>query len=317
MYFYFNELCIGQTLNDQNAAHEALSEFVIACRAMTYRGFQGIIAVEEGTFNNLTKSEISPGYHVYSWLKDPAYDYEIRNLLRTILSTSPSLDLNEDESCKMALTESRLLNNGAIAKGFNIAYLRNAITISILNAQQWDTDEVSLIHYDLLADYANPESEITVRHIAKITPHLQSHLSWIVELTQRALLSSTWNPAKDYFPRTDDANLSIVNSDWPSYYRSLYQLGGQDKIAACLTKGEEIARIHGYEYDSKISAKNSSKNVIRKIYSAGQGKDRIYLSIDIRHGHFEVCAHDGAHLGAYDFSGALQDGDEEDHSIRV
>jgi len=311
MHFYFNELCVGQPLPDQNSANEALGEFVLICRALKNRGFKDIIAAEIDTFKILRNSEIAPKYYVYDWLKDTKFDTDVRNQLRSIFSKSPPLKIVVDE-----LIESRVDSPERIAKGLNIAYLQGSIAVSILNEPCWNTNEISISHLDISSDYSNIAISALVRHIASFQSHFPHHLTWIESLTGKNISPPSWNPSKEYFPRKYEANYCVLNCDWSDFYIKLNSLGTREKIALCLTKGEEIARIHGYEYNSKVSGKN--KGSIRKIFSAGNADERIYLSIDVRNGRFEVCDNNGDHIAEYLFSGELNDGTAKpDHSITV
>lgn len=53
------------------------------------------------------------------------------------------------------------------------------------------------------------------------------------------------------------------------------------------------------------------------MFGAGKGKDRIYLSIDLEKGGFEVCNYLGEHLGEYFFDGSLQSGKKTGHSLKM
>ena len=62
-----------------------------------------------------------------------------------------------------------------------------------------------------------------------------------------------------------------------------------------------------------VSINNSA---IREIFNS-KTKPMIYLSIDFEKGAFEVCNHNGKHVGEFSYEGIQTGKAKEDHSIRI
>lgn len=101
----------------------------------------------------------------------------------------------------------------------------------------------------------------------------------------------------------------LPNSDLCSDYLNIqtqYIENGEDKICIYDKVGTEVALRNGYRIDDELSKLNSKSNaesekVKRKIFS--HSKAKVFLSIDFRHGLFEVFNHNGEHQGEYSYVG--------------
>ena len=90
---------------------------------------------------------------------------------------------------------------------------------------------------------------------------------------------------------------------------------GQGGIATFLELGKEVAMRNGYKYDENISRINTAG--IRKIYSSSS-IPKLYLSIDVEHGAFELCNDRGQHQGEYSYEGVATDPVKRaDHNIKI
>ena len=90
------------------------------------------------------------------------------------------------------------------------------------------------------------------------------------------------------------------------------------RIAKYLGVGTKIAFLNGWIQDDEISGKNHSDNQIRRIFRS-KGKKTMFLSIDIRHGEFELLDEDGEHHAVYSFYGVKinKEVDKATHKITV
>ena len=78
--------------------------------------------------------------------------------------------------------------------------------------------------------------------------------------------------------------------------------------------GKEVAYRNGYIFDEEVTRINNS--AIREIFNS-KTKPMIYLSIDFEKGAFEVCNHNGKHVGEFSYEGIQTGKAKEDHSIRI
>lgn len=80
--------------------------------------------------------------------------------------------------------------------------------------------------------------------------------------------------------------------------------GRNEKVALFRTYGKDVAELNFYKKKQNLSQINSNSNQIRDIYeSQNTAGNKIYLSIDIEKGAFEVCNYRGHHLREILFNG--------------
>lgn len=91
-----------------------------------------------------------------------------------------------------------------------------------------------------------------------------------------------------------------------------------ERFAISLNRGKLVALLNGYVYTKEISDLNN-RSALRYIYTSGTGNKQVYLSIDVKSLAYEVCSHDGTHLGEWNFEGeqTKRDDTKGKHDIRV
>ncbi len=93
-------------------------------------------------------------------------------------------------------------------------------------------------------------------------------------------------------------------------YEDFYKLvnhvsaGGQ-KNAIAIEVGGTVAKCNYYYYNERVSKLNQNDSRQRNIYSLEKQGKLVYLSIDVEKASFEVCDHNGRHLGEYLFDGTM------------
>lgn len=80
---------------------------------------------------------------------------------------------------------------------------------------------------------------------------------------------------------------------------------GLDKIDVYRKVGTEVALRNNYHYDSNLTSINSNSGCIRHIFKSNYSPE-IYLSIDVRHGNFEVCDSLGHHIDEFTYDNIPQ-----------
>lgn len=146
--------------------------------------------------------------------------------------------------------------------------------------------------------------------------------SWIdkkelIELIKTKLLEGIDTADRDnLFPNND---LLKIISPTMSEIRSDSKLNVSTRNFLSLERGKIVALLNGYEYSEKVSNLNKGKEKIRHIYTSGTGTKQVYLSIDVKSFGYEVCSHDGTHLGECNFEGEFTKSFDPKgkHSIRV
>ena len=131
-------------------------------------------------------------------------------------------------------------------------------------------------------------------------------------------------------------NLILVNAEKPSLESPLpnkklckeildYQINEtksanvSSKTSIILKCAKEVAKRNFYKYSQKVTSMNNNEGVIRHIFVDAESEKDIYISIDIRHGNFEVYNSKGKHKDEYDYCGNPQNKTDNtnSHDIKV
>lgn len=80
---------------------------------------------------------------------------------------------------------------------------------------------------------------------------------------------------------------------------------GCDKIEVYIKIGSEVALRNNYHYDAFLTRLNSNSGCIRHIFKSNSAP-YVYLSIDVRHGNFEVCDSNGHQIDEYTYDNQKQ-----------
>ena len=149
--------------------------------------------------------------------------------------------------------------------------------------------------------------------IAYLTKHSQ-HIDW-----SKATHQYLPNLAYSNFLLSIECRNRLGGKDHTNFYAKAGRMAGGDMIALSLEVGKVIAEANFYQYNDQVSKLNNSSDRIRDIYSISFKGKVIYLSIDIDNATFEVCDHQGRHLGEYPFDGGVPKSADPNggHDIKV
>ncbi len=157
---------------------------------------------------------------------------------------------------------------------------------------------------------ANKKDEFIFLNCIEIQANF--HLSLFLETTIKPILSdkydvfytkymdfyknfdfSMWNPNQNPFP----AHHIIHEYLKDKMEKEKTGKGFNEKETIHEKWGEAMAILNFYTFDEGISNLNQKDtNKKRRIFSAGNGKNKMYLSTDFQHGEMEICDHNGKHL---------------------
>lgn len=211
----------------------------------------------------------------------------------------------------------QLQSNQAITEGLKIACLHNTIAVSLNSSNQWNSSSLDLIHMEENEKGETLEQIVSVRHASALN-HIDEQKDWLNYLIAHKLIGKEWNPSENCFPRLDFSNLLVENGDWETFRQKRDKTTSyNERLAVIREYGEKVAERNGYKHDVKISTLNTSMSVKRIIFGAGKGKYKIYLSIDLEKGGFEVCNYLGEHIGEYFYDGSKVSGKKAGHDIKV
>lgn len=306
--YYFNDLCVHPDLcsiQSFDDARSSIKNFITVCSVLQKKGFGTL-----RTKGNIKNKSLLDGYDIAQWLNDDTVEREQKTRFRS-LATHPFIPQEELEKIDpFKLHEFSLQGKEINADVLGLAYLHNTICISFLTSDIWDLISIRLI-YSTLDDKGDTliENIVDSTHVASIT-HIDTLTSIIEKITSYRPIA--WKPSQNFFPNIEETNKLIGD-----YYTERNKKSEGEKLAYIIEIGTEVAEKNRYTKNSRISALNSTVNKKRVIFEAGDGSDKIYLSIDMETGGFEVCDYRGIHLGEYAYNGEKRKGAETDHNIKL
>lgn len=307
MDYYLNEISLTPVA-DQTSAREMMATFVKLCSTLRGWGFGSLRLSRD---HEIKQFAICESYCVYDWFKDETVDIDLRRRFRSIATQAPLVPDSEPTLLeKQALSEFSLPNIQGPVFGLGIAFLTGSLAVSLRSRLIWNNAFFDLVRYFLEANGDAREERVNVRHAAGLE-HLDQHLDWLKELNS----DKNWKPTDNYFPQQTFVDaLAEKYGGWVGYYSHCKNMSETERIASYRSLAKLVAERHGYEFDRRVSALND-----RHVFRAGSDRNRIYLSLDKDHGAFEVCSHQGQHLGEYNFAGEQLEGADKSggHDLKV
>lgn len=301
-------------IEDRTKAEQVFINFSKVVQVLYDSGFKTLKVWDKGVlFSHL----FSVNFRLSEWLKQNKYfSDEVRSiiqLLKSQLSKHDSIIETEDTRIVENIPYLYVEIDGLLefSRGLKVAFINGAISVSFQTTEIWNNHILQP-----LAINENYENIVKVYHASELH-HVNQHYDWIIQLRDKLDFKKSWNPSKLYFPDLKFSN-QIVNGNW-SVFESKRDAAKSIEERRCviIQYADIVAKRNLYKYESKISSLNTTPKRKRYIYSAGEGKDKIYLSIDLEKGGFEVCDFDGFHLGEFSFSGKQTKPPKKNHSIRI
>jgi hypothetical protein len=318
MYFTINELSFQQVSNNFDA-NEVLIEFSQVSNTLFKLGFRKMKLWNKSVFLNF---EIAPSVLIIDWIKAKHENKKLKlsaQILKLLINKSSLYDWDAME--RNQISECPLIGiniNGSerVSEGIKIACLNNSITISLNTNPFWNVPFLNLIWIDEI-DGKVMQQDIELNHASTVT-HIDSHKDWLSNLVSTRKLNQDWKPNEFFFPCLDFSNMLVPDGDWKFFQNEVNKaVSMEHKRAIIISYGRKVAERNLYKFDKKTSDLNSTSKKKRLIFSAGVAKNRIYLSIDIKKGAFEVCDYSGNHLGEYAYNGIKIKDSQADHGIKI
>lgn len=179
-----------------------------------------------------------------------------------------------------------------ILLGVNNAHLEGQVLALVCDEEKAETDIATV--YDINNWYKS-------KHLYKCISNSLSEKKWaptVHELFPNKRLFDNLKPSIEEMREISKKNPETRNSN-------------------SILRGGVIAGLNGYVKNEYLSKINSSNEQIRDIYEAGAGKDKMYLSIDIKSHAVEVCNYQGIHKGEFNFNGIQTKGASDAHCIKI
>lgn len=318
MDFTLNELSLIKLSSKLEAikVFMQLSDVAVALESI---GFKTMKIWDKSTFYNF---KFHDNTTLIDWLKKTKFDSNEEKIrsqkLKSIIQKKEAewTELEKIMIFECPIVGIELNNKQKISEGLKIACLYKTIAVSFNSSSEWNNSKLDLLHLTETENGETFEQTVTINHAATLN-HIDAQKEWLDFLIAKKLIGNDWNPAGNYFPHLEFSN-DIVAANWESFKKKRDAAKtSQERLAIIIDIGKKVAERNSYSHDNKVSTLNTSDNVKRIIFGAGKGKDKIYLSIDLEKGGFEVCNYIGEHLGEYFYDGSFVSGQKANHGIRV
>ena len=156
------------------------------------------------TESDIHYAQLAPGYPIAKWLNDPddEVDRDARRYFLTLATKAPLLqDVVAEDVHDKTLTFDFFQREDR-ADGFGIAFLLEALPLSLRSDQRWEADyvEIQVQHLDDSGELV--EDTVEVVHASR-RDHVQLHGDWIAQRRRTRVNDGTelWNRRGDLFPR--------------------------------------------------------------------------------------------------------------------
>jgi len=321
MDFTINELSLSK-LSSLEEAKRVLKTFSDTASSLSTVGFRSIKIWDR---NHLLNFEFFNDFTIIKWLKKTTFESNSEKIksqiLKSIVTKKSSIWSQEeiDLIADCPIIGIQIVDKQHISEGLKIACIFSTIAVSFDTAKIWDTHHLDLIHLteDEDQNQSTIEQSITIKHASK-TFHIDYLKDWLHSLNFHGHLKPNWKPSSEFFPNLGFSNLLVEDGLWENYYKKRDSTTSHgERQAMIIEYGQRVAERNFYSIDKRLSEFNSSDTRKRFIFGAGIGKDRIYLSIDLEKGGFEVCNYKGDHLGEYFFNGTKTGISQSSHNIRI
>lgn len=311
MFFVFNEHSV-KDISPRKSAEAIITEFVRTCETARKIGFSQIKSATA-----LKGYRLMPDLTIGRCLDQPEnLSKEIITQLRSICTRNLLISEDDFRSEEMPAAEYYLTHNDPPipSRSFAVARLYGdcgTLVVSFLTDGKWDADSVSVLKYGITEEYGTVSENHDIDHASRPV-HIDDKEEHYCKLLSSASALKDWNPSENYFPRIATTNAL----HWEEYDSKIIPLTGGDRIALIRETGRKVSTANGYRKNQTLSQINSDRhNALRDIYEAGKGRDKIYLSVDMETGGFEVCDFRGDHLGEYKFNGDINKEKAPRHGI--
>ncbi len=197
----FNELSLRPLAADTHVAQQRMSALLQTIAAATRHGVKSILRTD----SKLDSEELAPGYPIARWRNDQNVDRELRRLFLTLTTKSPFLEDIIQPDIEHQVGISDFFYGEGRAKGLGIAYLLEALAISLKSDVCWDDShlQIKIVQIDDNGEISETLAEIP--H-ASSSDHTQDHVDWIkLRLRQEEHLAihdgiTIWKQKEDRFP---------------------------------------------------------------------------------------------------------------------
>jgi hypothetical protein len=196
-----NELSLRIPAEDIYTARQRMSDFIKMVATATSHGVKRTIR----THNGLDSLELASGYPIARWRNDIDVDRDTRRFFTTLITKSPFLNDVIDPGVHHSFDLSDFFLGGDRAYGLGVAFLLEALAVSIRSETCWYAHKLQLAISQIGDDGEVTDSIVEIHH-ASSSDHVREHMDWIKMRLQyekqNALHNGMdiWNHKDEWFP---------------------------------------------------------------------------------------------------------------------
>jgi hypothetical protein len=148
-------------------------------------------------------SELTTGYPIARWLNDQGVDREKRLFIGTLATKSPYFEDLLGTTAATGFDEAEFAFNATRADGLGVAYLLDAVGISLSTSPPWNATNLRIVHRTLNDESSEiEEKEVDVRHVSS-PEHSNAHAAELRNDQVDAIVSGSklWDAGAELFTR--------------------------------------------------------------------------------------------------------------------
>lgn len=167
----FNELSAQSLSSDIYIARQWMATFIETSVMATGFGVNRILRIEEDFLNMPLTSD----YPLNKWRNDHQVDKEQKRYFNSLVTKMPPLSDFEETEIEDQYLLSEFSHKGNFASGLGIAYLLDALALSLDSDPQWNKSRIHL---------QSTEKSVTAHHASRPC-HVRENADWIRERQEK------------------------------------------------------------------------------------------------------------------------------------
>lgn len=196
-----NELSLRIPAEDIYIARQRMSDFMQMVVRATSHGVKRTIR----TYSDLDSLELASDYPIARWRNDIDVDRDARRFFTTLITKSPFLKDVIDPGVLNSFDLSDFFHDGDRAFGLGVAFLLEALAVSIRSEACWYAYKLQLAISQMDGNGEVTDSIVEIHH-ASSSDHVREHMSWIKMRLQYEKQNALhdgmdiWNYKDEWFP---------------------------------------------------------------------------------------------------------------------
>ena len=273
----FNDLSLLPPSATILGAQDAMDNFISTIKACRTQGIGTYLRTPAG----FHVSELAAGYPIARWLNDQVIDREKRLFIGTLATKSPYFEDLLGTAEARGFDEAEFEFNATRADGLGVAYLLDAIGISLSTTPPWNATNLRII-YRTLNDESSEieEKEVDVRHVSS-PEHSNTYATELRNDQVAAIVSGSklWDTRAELFTR-----LAFCDSVGPQIAGLTAGMGGLSVVfrslkelqALCETWTEGTFDSRGIPNTTRESGATLQQFGEERTFVAPDGTERVF-----------------------------------------